>query len=103
MTFIEYSNILCEKSLGKEVVEKIKQQNKRRKEDKKVKWVVNSLNVAKRAIQKLAKNRARTNFMSAWFVVVIREASDRFHQNFAMGLKEHPLLYKGVNLGISTT
>jgi len=41
--------------------------------------------------------------MLAWFVVAIREASDRFHQNFAMGLKEHPLLYKGVNLGISTT
>jgi hypothetical protein len=38
----------------------------------------------------LAKKLTRTNFMLTWFVVAIREARDRFHQNFAMGLEHIP-------------
>jgi hypothetical protein len=49
----------------------------------------------------LAKKHPQTNFMSTWFITTIRKSKDRFYQNFAMGLKVHPLLYKGVNLGIS--
>jgi hypothetical protein len=49
----------------------------------------------------LGKKHPKTNFMSTWFITTIRKSKDRFYQNFAMGLKVHPLLYKGVNLGIS--
>jgi hypothetical protein len=34
--------------------------------------------------------------------MVIRETWDRFHQNFQVNYKAHPLGYMGVNLGIST-
>jgi ribosomal protein L27 len=50
------------------------------------------LNVAESAIQKLGEKCAKTNFMSAWSTIAVREVGDRFHQNFAMGLKAHPLL-----------
>jgi hypothetical protein len=49
-----------------------------------------------------AKKHARTNFMSTWSIATIRKSKDRFHQKFVIGLKVHPLLYRGVNLGIST-
>jgi hypothetical protein len=35
--------------------------------------------------------------------MAIREAKDKFHQNFQVGYKAHPLGYMGANLGISTT
>lgn len=35
--------------------------------------------------------------------MAIREAEDKFHQNFQVGYKAHPLGYMGVNLSISTT
>jgi hypothetical protein len=54
---------LCEKALNKEVVEEIKQQKQKEREDKKVKQVVDSFDVAERAVQKLAKKLTRTNFM----------------------------------------
>lgn len=41
--------------------------------------------------------------MSAWSIIVVRKVGDRFHQNFAMGLKAHPLWYRGVNIAISIT
>jgi hypothetical protein len=34
VTFIEYSNILCEKALDKKVVEEIKQQKQKERENK---------------------------------------------------------------------
>ncbi len=45
----------------------------------------------------------RTNFMSVLSTTIIKKAWDRFHWNFAMGLKAHPLWYRGVKLAISTT
>ncbi len=78
---------MCEKALNKEVVEEIKQQKQKEREDKKVKQVVDSFDVAERAVQKLAKKLTRTNFMLVWFIVAIREARDRFHKKIAMGFR----------------
>ncbi len=39
--------------------------------------------------------------MLTWSTTIVREAWDRFRQNFAMGSRAYPLWYKGVNLGIS--
>jgi hypothetical protein len=47
------------------------------------------------------KKHVRTNFMSTWSIATIRKSKDRFHQKIVASLKVHPLLYKGVNLGIS--
>jgi hypothetical protein len=41
--------------------------------------------------------------MSTWSIVVVRNTRDKFHRNFVTSLRAHPLLFKGVNLGISTT
>jgi hypothetical protein len=41
--------------------------------------------------------------MSTWYVITIRKLGDRFHQSFIVSLKVHPLLYKGMNVAISTT
>jgi hypothetical protein len=38
-------------------------------------------------------------FNANWFANVIKETRDRFHRNFIVGLRAHPLLYKEVNLG----
>jgi len=46
---------------------------------------------------------AWTNFMLAWSTTTTKNAQDKFHWNFVVGLRVHPLFYKGVNLGISTT
>jgi hypothetical protein len=50
----------------------------------------------------LANKCAWTNFMLTWCTTTIKNAGDKFHWNFVVGLKVHPLLYKDVNLGIST-
>jgi hypothetical protein len=34
--------------------------------------------------------------------MAIRQARDKFHQNFQASYRAHPLGYMGVNLGIST-
>ncbi len=49
----------------------------------------------------MAKKHAKINFMLAWSITIVREVGDRFHRNFAMGIKVYPLWHKGVNLGIS--
>jgi hypothetical protein len=41
--------------------------------------------------------------MSTWYVITIRKLGDRFHQSFIVSLKVHPLLYKDMNVAISTT
>ncbi len=85
MTSIEYSNILRQKTLNKKVTKKVKQQKRNEKENKKDKWVVDSMNVDKRAIQKLAKKCAWTNFISTWSTTTIKNEGDKFHWNFIVG------------------
>lgn len=91
------------KKLDRKIAKEIKQQKWKEREDKKAKWVANSLNVTEKVVQKLAEKHAWTNFTSTWFVITLRKVGDKFQQNFTMGLKVHPLLYKGVNLAISTS
>jgi hypothetical protein len=50
------------------------------------------MNVVERATQKLGENSAKTNFMLAWSLTTVKELRDRFHQNFVMALRAHPLL-----------
>jgi hypothetical protein len=38
-------------------------------------------------------------FNANWSATVIKKIGNRFHNNFTVGLKAHPLLYKGANLG----
>jgi hypothetical protein len=38
-------------------------------------------------------------FNANWFAIVIKKIGNRFHRNFTVGLRAHPLLYRGVNLG----
>jgi hypothetical protein len=40
--------------------------------------------------------------MSILSIVTIKKSKDRFHRKKLVGLKVHPLLYRGVKLGIST-
>jgi hypothetical protein len=35
--------------------------------------------------------------------MAIKEANNKFHLNFQVGSRAHPLGYVGINLGISTT
>ncbi len=41
--------------------------------------------------------------MSPWSIVVVKKTRDKFHHKFVVGLRAHPLLYMGVNLGILIT
>jgi hypothetical protein len=43
----------------------------------------------------------RIDFNRTWSIIAIRKTNNRFHQNFQVGFKAHPLRYKGINLDIS--
>ncbi len=70
VTSNEYSNILHKKTLDKKIAKEIRQQKWKQKEDKKAKRAIDFLNATERAVQKLAKKHAWTNFMSIWSVTI---------------------------------
>jgi hypothetical protein len=41
-------------------------------------------------------------FKSNLFIIVVKEVGNRFHRNFAIGLRTHPLLYRRANLFYQT-
>jgi hypothetical protein len=44
-------------------------------------------------------NRARFN--NAWFVATVKAIGERFHNNFRVGFRAHPLGYRGFGLGMT--
>jgi hypothetical protein len=59
------------------------------------------LNAIIRAVQSLIEKRYKLDFNQTWSTIAIREAGNRFHQNFRASFKAHPLRYKSNNLGVS--
>jgi hypothetical protein len=53
-------------------------------EREKTKWrhVANSCTTTNKAGEKLVEKQYKENFNWAWFIVAIKEAWDKFHQNF---------------------
>jgi hypothetical protein len=58
--------------------------------------------VAERTTQRLLNRWAKGTFNANWSISIIKEAGNKFHRNFTIGLKAHPLLYRRVNLGYWT-
>ncbi len=54
-----------------------------------------------RIAQKNVEKEYKALFNNAWFVVVVRIASERFHNNFRVGFRVHPLGYTGFDLGMT--
>jgi hypothetical protein len=82
------------KNLWTKKIEVIREQRKKERD---------SHRVVNKVAQRLVEKRYRANFNLAWSTLAIKEASNKFHQNFQTSFRAHPLGYKGVNLGISTS
>ncbi len=77
----------------------IKEVQRREKQGKQARKVYNSLVVAKKIVRRELERKPWTKFILAWSTNVVRSLGDRFHQNFQVGLRVHPLGYRDVNLG----
>jgi hypothetical protein len=64
--------------------------------EKKTRIIVESLNLVEWTSQHMVKKRVRTNFNKAWFLTVIINANNKFHHNFQVGYRVHPIGYRGV-------
>jgi hypothetical protein len=72
----------------------MRQQKRKEKEDKRAQQVVDSFIMVERTTQRLLVKRAKAMFSANWSTTTIKKTRNRFHKNFAIGLKTHPLLYK---------
>ncbi len=59
--------------------------------------------MVERTTQRLVNKQYRIDCTPTWFANTIKEVKNKFHNNFVIGLKIHPLLYKGINLGFTTS
>jgi hypothetical protein len=57
--------------------------------------------MVERTTQIITYKWARIKFTQAWFVVVIKDVWDQFHNNFQISLLVHPLKFK-VYIAITT-
>jgi hypothetical protein len=44
----------------------------------------------------------KTQFVTTYFAIVVREVDDKFHQNFQIGLQINPHTYIGMNIICAT-
>jgi hypothetical protein len=88
--------------LDKEVIEEIKQQKWKGREDKRAQQVANSFTITKRIAQIFVNKWYKTYFIITWSIIAIKEVGDRFHNNFVESLKAHLLFYKGINIRVVT-
>jgi hypothetical protein len=91
------------KILWTKKIEVIREQRKKEREETKKRCAADSHSVVNKVAQRLVEKRYRANFKLTWSTLAIKEASNKFHQNFQTSFRAHPLGYKGVNLGISTS
>jgi hypothetical protein len=91
------------KIYGPKKIEVIREQRKKEREETKKRCATDSHSVVDKVVQRLVEKRYGANFNLACSTLAIKEVSNKFHQNFQTSFRAHPLGYKGVNLGISTS
>ncbi len=83
-------------------VDKIKEQKEKGKEKEKIsKWAEHTFTITKKTTQRNVEKKNRARFNNAWFVIAIRAINEKFHNNFRVGFRAHPLGYKGFGLGVT--
>jgi hypothetical protein len=55
----------------------------------------------RKTTQRDVEKEDKAKFNNAWFAAVVKVTGERFHNNFKVGFKAHPLGYKGFGLGVS--
>ncbi len=88
--------------MEKAVTKEINEGKQKKKEEKQVKWTVESGPTVDQTVQKCEKKCVRTKFIVVWTLVVVIEVDDCFHQEFQASLCVDPHKYKGVNMGYTT-
>ncbi len=82
VTSNEYLQILYNKAMDKETTKIIRKERKMEREKTKWRHVANSCTTTNKAGEKLVEKQYKENFNWAWFIMAIKEAWDKFHQNF---------------------
>jgi ribosomal protein L27 len=75
--------------MDKILIEVIKKQRRKEKEETKKIRVPDSHNPTDRIAQRLVEKRYNANFNQACSTIVIRKVGDKFHHNFQAGFKTH--------------
>ncbi len=94
VTFSEYLEIMQQKVLNKKVTKQIKKPKKKKGRKRKQGQQLNPLTWLNEHFN--IKKHIRTNFNKAWFLIAIINANNKFHHNFQVGYKVHPIGYRGV-------
>ncbi len=88
--------------MDREVVEQIPKSKRKERQEKQVRKTFTSLIATKKLVEKELVKQQQANFIATWSPSIVKEARDRFHSNFKVGLQAHPLGYMGVNLRLIT-
>jgi hypothetical protein len=102
VTSDQYLTVLKQKALEKEVVDKIREQKAKKREEKKSRWVEHTFTPMEKVTQKNVEKENKVQFNNAWFVTVVRATSERFHNNFKARFRAHLLGHKGFGLGVTS-
>lgn len=102
MISFEYLDILKRKTMEKVVIEEIRVEKRKDKEDKQVKRIVELECATECATWKTVEKGARAQFTIAWTLAVVTEMGDYFHHDFQTCLQIVPHKYMGMNLGCTT-
>ncbi len=86
-----------EKGHGKTIAKEIRK-GKRKGKKEKMKIVVDLGTTIDWTTQRVVEKKFKTKFAATWILIVVKEASDKFHQNFQASLWVDPHRYIGMNL-----
>lgn len=90
-------NIIQQKVMDREAIKQIEKNKRKERQDKQAWKKFTTLIPIERLVKReFAKQQA--NFIVAWSSLVVREAKNKFHYNFKVGMQVRLLGYKGVNL-----
>ncbi len=99
MMFNQYLVVLKQKTMDKEVTDKVRVLKIKEGEEKKSRRFQDTLTPTKQSAQRIIEKEQRTKFIQAWSTTTIKATSECFQNNFRAGFWAHPLGYRRFSLG----